>query len=152
VARTGARDGTGGAPDPDVLSAEQLAARLGIGDVQVVRRLAASKVIPGWRAGREWRFSWAEVYEWIAGPGIPDGKVVTAGELARRLGVGVLVVRRAAAAPGTPGAVPGTATIPGRLVGTQWRFAVQAVWRSLPDTSPALAMRLGIAPEAPSPG
>lgn len=152
VARTSGPQDQEDVLDPDVLTAEQLAGRLGIGDVQVVRRLAASGIIPGWRAVREWRFSWAEVYEWIAGPGVPDGEIVTARELARRLGVGVLVVRRAAAAPGTPGSVPGSGTIPGRLVGTHWRFAVQAAWLSLPDTSSALAGRLGIPLDKPPPG
>jgi excisionase family DNA binding protein len=132
--------------DPDVLTTDQLAERLGISDRQTLRSLAASGVVPGWRVGREWRYSWKEVYEWIAGSGVPDGELVTAEELARRLGVSAKSVRSSAAAPGTPGSVPGAATLPGRLVGGHWRFAVEAVWLALPETSPGLAARLGVRP------
>lgn len=142
-----ARTSKDGQPaDPDILTTDQLAERLGISDRQTLRNLAASGVVPGWRVGREWRYSWQEVYGWIAGPGVPDGEVVTAEELARRLGVSAGFVRKSAAAPGTPGSVPGAGTIPGRLVGGQWRFAVEAVWRALPETSPGLAARLGVRP------
>ena len=130
--------------DPDILTTDQLAERLGISDRQGLRNLAASGTVPGWRVGGNWRYSWAEVYGWIAGPGIPDGEIVTAGELARRLGGSANFVRKSAAAPGTPGSVPGAGTLPGRLVGRQWRFAVEAVWRALPETSPGLAARLGV--------
>lgn len=131
-------------PDPDVLTARELAARLGIKDPETVRTQAAAGTLPGWRAGREWRFSWSEIYEWIAGPGIPPGDIVSAAELAARLGVSRGVVTRAAAAPGTPGSAPGTGTMPGRMAGGQWRFAVEAVWRAMPGTSSRVAARLGV--------
>ena len=110
--------------DPDILTAEELAARLGL-DVQTVRDLAGAGVLPGGRAGRRWLFSWAAVYTWIAGPGVPDSEILSTRQLARRIGVDVRVVRRAAAPPGTPG------KLPGRQVGKKWLFAIEAVRREL---------------------
>jgi hypothetical protein len=106
----------------DFLTAEQLAApdRLGM-DVQTVRDLAARHTLPGTLAGRRWLFSWTAIYTLIAGPGVPLGEVLSARQLARRFGVPVRVVQRAAAPPGTPG------KLPGYQVGKQWRFALEAV-------------------------
>ena len=121
----------GGQPapqDPDVITAAQLADWLGIKTAQAVRdatvageTAARPDGIPGMRVGREFRYSRRAVYEWIAGPGIPDGEILDATELGRRIGASSLLVRRSAAAPGTAG------RIPGRRVGKQWRFALEAV-------------------------
>jgi excisionase family DNA binding protein len=113
--------------DTDVLTTEELAARLGL-DVQTVLELLAAGVLPGQRVGRRWLSSWTAVYTWIAGPGVPDGEILSARQLGHRLGVGERVVRRAAGTPGTPG------KLPGRQVGKQWRFAVQAVRMALSQT------------------
>jgi len=113
--------------DPDVLTTEELADRLGL-DVQTVLDLLATGVLPGHRVGRRWLSSWTAVYTWIAGPGVPDGEIVSARQLGHRFGVGERVVRRAAGPPGTPG------KLPGRQVGKQWRFAVQAARMALSRT------------------
>lgn len=104
----------------DFLTAEQLAEKLDL-DVQTVRDLAAAEVLQGIQAGRRWLFRWTDIYTLIAGPGVPAGEVLSARQLARRFGVPVRVVQRAAAPPGTPG------RLPGYRIGKQWRFALEAV-------------------------
>jgi len=109
------------ARDADILDAAQLADRVHL-SVQTTRRLLARGVFPGTRIGRDWRVSWRAAYERIAGPGVPDGEIVHARQLARILGLpDDRKLRRAAGAPGTPGKVPGLQA--GRL----WLFAVEAV-------------------------
>lgn len=108
--------------DPDILTAAELAEFLGIKDPQTVRDAAAEPGgIPGLRIGRERRFSRRAVYEWIAGPGIPGGEILTAEALGRRIGIPSRTLRRASAPPGTPG------KIPGRQVGRKWLYALEAV-------------------------
>lgn len=48
--------------DPNVLTTEQLAARLGM-TANTVTRLARAGRLPGLRAGRDWRFYWPAVIE-----------------------------------------------------------------------------------------
>jgi excisionase family DNA binding protein len=109
--------------DPDILTTEELAGRLGL-DVQTVLDLLAAGVLPGQRVGRRWLSSWTAIYTWIAGPGVPDGEILSARQLGRRLGVDERVVRRAAQ----------RGELPGQQVGKQWRFAVQAVRMELGHT------------------
>jgi hypothetical protein len=83
------------------------------------------------QAGRKPLFFWPAFYEWLAGPGVPDGEILTASQLAGRLGVSDAVVRRASDAPGTPG------KLPGRQIGKQWRYAWEAVRRALGGSAAA---------------
>jgi hypothetical protein len=106
--------------DPDILTAGQLALRLDIKDLPTIRKATGADGIPGIRVGQELRYSWRAVYEWLAGPGVPQGEILDAAELGRRIGASERRVRRAAAAPGTPG------KLPGRQVGKKWRFAWEA--------------------------
>ncbi len=137
--------------DPDILTAGELAARLGL-SVQTIRDLSAAEeaaveeaaagtgaagrdtgcvTLHGWRIGRGRLYSWSAVYEQIAGPGVADGEIVDLGELARRLGVPKAAARRALAPPGTPG------KLPGRKVGDQWRAAWEAVQMQIRGQAPA---------------
>jgi hypothetical protein len=116
--------------DPDVLTAAELAARLGVRDVQTLRDAMASGDIPAGRPGHEWLASWRAVYEWLAGPGVPDGDVVDAAKLGRLLGISARLVLRSAGPPGTPG------RIWGRQVGKRWRFAVEAARLSIAGLRP----------------
>ena len=122
-------------PDGEVLSAAQLAARLGFRDPQTVTDLAAAGELAGCKVGGTWLFAWAAIYQRIAGPGVPDGEVLSAAQLAARIGASSpRVVRRAAGPPGTPG------TLPGCRIGKQWLFALEAVLADLdrqPEAAPA---------------
>jgi hypothetical protein len=124
-----------GVPDGPVLSAAQLAARLGFRDPQTVTDLAAAGELAGCKVGRGWLFAWVAIYQRIAGPGVPDGEVLSAAQLAARIGASSpRVVRRAAGPPGTPG------TLPGCRIGKQWLFALEAVLADLdrqPEAAPA---------------
>lgn len=46
--------------DPDVLTTDQLADRLGMAP-DTISRLARAGRLPGFRAGRDWRFYWPAV-------------------------------------------------------------------------------------------
>jgi len=116
--------------DPDILTAAELAERLGIKFVQTVRDAIAAGDIPGGRPGREFLASWQTVYEWIAGPGVPDGPVVDAKGLSRRLRISERIILRSAAPPGTP------SRIPGRQIGKRWRFAVEAARLAIDGLQP----------------
>ena len=106
----------------DVLTAEEFAARVQIRRVHTVTDLCAAGVVPGAsKIGHEWRVHWPTFYAAVAGPGVPDGEVVTSRQLARYLRVDERVVRRAAAAPGTPGRLPGF------QLGKTWLHAMRAV-------------------------
>jgi hypothetical protein len=132
----------------DFLTAEQLAApdRLGL-DVQTVRDLAAAGELQGIQAGRRWLFRWTAIYTLIAGPGVPPGEVLSASQLARRFGVPVRAVQRAAAPPGTPG------KLPGRRIGKKWRFAWEAVRQQLGgDTASTGGPGPASLPESAQPG
>jgi hypothetical protein len=133
------RGGQAAPQDPDVITAVQLADWLGFRTAQAVRDATVTGApgggeadgIPGMRVGHEFRYSRRAVYEWIAGPGVPDGEILDATELGRRIGASSLLVRRSAAPPGTPG------KIPGRRVGKkQWRFALEAVRAAIGGTVP----------------
>ena len=92
----------------DILTAEEFAVRVHIRRVHTVTDLCADGVVPGAsKIGHEWRIHWPTFYAAVAGPGVPDGEVVTSRQLAQYLRVDERVVRRAAAAPGTPGKLPG---------------------------------------------
>lgn len=111
------------ARDPDILDARELAARLAIKDDKIIRDLAAAGELPGMRvgSGSQWVFSWAAVYAWLAGPGIPDGEILDVKQLAEKLDISQQLVRRTAGEPGTPD------RFPGRKVGNKWLFALEAV-------------------------
>lgn len=141
--------GAGTARDPDILTAEELAARLHV-DVQTVRDLSAAEdeaaaaesgdgaaardakavVLGGTRVGRR-LYSWSAIYVQIAGQGVPDGEICSPAELAQRLGVPKRTVQRGLAPPGTPG------KLPGRKVGGQWRSAWPAVQLQIRGAAPA---------------
>jgi excisionase family DNA binding protein len=53
--------------EPDVLTAEQLAAMLQV-DEKTIARLAAHGEIPGRKIGRYWRFSREAILDWLATP------------------------------------------------------------------------------------
>jgi len=110
-----------GVPDGPVLTAAELAGRLGFRDPQTVTDLAAAGELAGVKLGRDWLFSWAAIYQRIAGPGAPDGPVFSAAQLGRWLGASAPAVRRAAAPPGTARGLPGC------KIGKQWLFALEAV-------------------------
>lgn len=128
----------GAGPDPDILTAEELAARLGL-HVHTVRDLSAAEdaggppadaaavVLGGYRVGSRRRYRWSQIYEQIAGPGIPDGDICDPGELSRRLSVPRRTVQRSLGPPGTPG------KLPGRKIGDQWRSAWPAVEQQIRD-------------------
>jgi hypothetical protein len=106
----------------DILTAEEFGGLVHIGRVRTVTDLCAAGQVPGaTKIGHEWRIHWPAFYAAVAGPGIPEGEVVTSGELARYLRVDERVVRRASAAPGTPGKLPGL------QVGKRWLYALPAV-------------------------
>jgi hypothetical protein len=117
---------------PDTLTAEEFGARVGMRRVRTVTDLCAAGLVPGAsKIGHEWRVHWPTFYAAVAGPGVPDGDVVNSAELARRLRVSDRVVRRASAAPGTPGKLPGL------QVGKTWLYALPAVhaqvgWSQVP--------------------
>ena len=125
MARTAAaRHPAAASRHPDLLDAEQFAEAVGIGRKQTVTDLAADGHIPGAAqvAGR-WLFNVTVFWEWLAGPGIPYGEIVTARELARRLGADDRAIRRSRKDPGTPGR-----GLPGRRLGDKIvLFAVPAV-------------------------
>jgi hypothetical protein len=106
----------------DDVTAEEFGRRVQFGRVQTVRTLCAEGRIPGAKkAGSSWEIHWPTFYEALAGPGVPEGEIVTSGQLARYLGVPDRAVRRASAAPGTPGKWPGL------QLGKGWRYAMPAV-------------------------
>ena len=105
-----------------LLTAEEFGGRVQIGRVQTVRTLCAEGRVPGARKiGPGWRIHWPTFYEALAGPGVPEGEIVTSGQLARHLRVPERVVRRSSAAPGTP------SKLPGLQLGKTWRYAMPAV-------------------------
>ena len=117
--------------DPDILTAEELAPRIKIKFAQTIRDAATAGEVPCMPAGRLLLFSWKAFYEWLAGPGIPEGEILTARELAAVLGVSERLIKRSSAAPGTPG------KLPGRRVGKQWRYALEAVRRTMRGSASA---------------
>jgi|SRR5579859_7979791 len=122
MARTPVAPGSPSGRGADFLTAEEFGSRVHIGRVHTVRSLCAGGLVPGAsKIGREWRIHWPTFYAALAGPGVPDGEVVTSAELARRLRVSSRVVRRASAAPGTPGKLPGL------QLGKTWLYALPAV-------------------------
>jgi hypothetical protein len=122
MARTPVAPGTPSGRGADTLTAEEFGKRVHISRVETVRRLCAAGLVPGAsKIGREWRIHWPTFYAALAGPGVPVGEVVTSAELARRLRVDSRVVRRASAAPGTPGKLPGL------QLGKKWLYALPAV-------------------------
>ncbi len=105
------------APAGPVIGAAELARRLGFRDTQTVTDLAAAGKLHGAKIGHTWLFAWAAIYQRIAGPGVPDGPVLRAAQLARRFGVTTKVIRKAAAPPGK---------LHGCKIGKQWLFALEA--------------------------
>jgi hypothetical protein len=111
-----------GSPSGGALTAEEFAARVHIRRVHTVTDLCAAGKVPGaTKIGHEWRVHWPTFYAAVAGPGVPDGEVVTSRQLAHYLRVNEQVVRRAVAAPGTPGKLPGF------QLGKTWLHAMPAV-------------------------
>ena len=122
MALTPVAEGSPSGGGADVLTAEEFAVRVQIRRVHTVTDLCAAGVVPGAsKIGHEWRVHWPTFYAAVAGPGVPDGEVVTSRQLARYLRVDERVVRRAAAAPGTPGRLPGF------QLGKTWLHAMRAV-------------------------
>ena len=122
MALTPVAEGSPSGGGADVLTAEEFAVRVQIRRVHTVTDLCAAGVVPGAsKIGHEWRVHWPTFYAAVAGPGVPDGEVVTSRQLARYLRVDERVVRRAVAAPGTPGRLPGF------QLGKTWLHAMPAV-------------------------
>jgi hypothetical protein len=161
MAPTAAAQDSPSARGVDVLTAEEFGRRVQIGRVQTVRSLCAQDLVPGARKvtrpdgrGQEWEIYWPTFYEALAGPGVAEGEIVTSRQLARYLGgVPDRAVRRASAAPGTPGKWPGL------QLGKGWRYAMPAVqareigW-SQPDGQDAAVPEppaAGPAPSRPAP-
>ncbi|MBA9007307.1 helix-turn-helix domain-containing protein [Thermomonospora cellulosilytica] len=63
------RPGKPGRPgrDPDILTTEEVAARLGLSQ-QTVRRMAAAGQIPALKAGKNFRYSWTAVLQVLRQP------------------------------------------------------------------------------------
>jgi hypothetical protein len=122
-----------GVPDGPVLSAAQLAARLGFRSPQTVTDLAAAGELQAAKIGHMWLFAWAAIYERIAGPGVPDGQVLSAAQLGRLFGVTAKVIRSAAGPPGTPGKLAAA------KIGKQWLFALEAARLQMDPQQPAAA-------------
>ncbi len=53
--------------DPDILTTEEVAARLGLSQ-QTVRRMAAAGQIPALKAGKNFRYSWTAVLQVLRQP------------------------------------------------------------------------------------
>jgi len=122
MALTPVAEGSSSGGGANILTAEEFAARVQIRRVHTVTDLCADGVVPGaGKIGREWRIHWPTFYAAVAGPGVPDGEVVTSRQLARYLRVDERVVRRTVAAPGTPGKLPGF------QLGKTWLHAMPAV-------------------------
>jgi hypothetical protein len=128
MAPTAAAQGSPSARGVDNVSAEEWGRRVQIGRVQTARGLCAAGLVPGAQKvdrpdgrGQEWEIHWPTFYEALAGPGVAEGEIVTSHQLARHLGVPDRAVRRASAAPGTPGKWPGL------QLGKAWRYAMPAV-------------------------
>ena len=160
MALTPVAEGSPSGGGADVLTAEEFAVRVQMRRVHTVTDLCAAGVVPGAsKIGHEWRVHWPTFYAAVAGPGVPDGEVVTSRQLARYLRVDERVVRRAAAAPGTPGRLPGF------QLGKTWLHAMRAVnamagWSqpgaqdaAVPGPGPASARRAlpGAALDFPAP-
>jgi excisionase family DNA binding protein len=64
---------TTAADDPQLLSIDQLAQRLGI-TVRHVRRLVADKRVPYYKIGRLVRFDPAEITDWLATRRVPRSR------------------------------------------------------------------------------
>ena len=155
MAPTAAAQGSPSARGVDFVTAEEFGRRVQIDRVQTVRTLCAQGLVPGARKvarpdrrGQEWEIHWPTFYEALAGAGVAEGEIVTSGQLARYLGVPDRVVRRASAAPETPGKYPGL------QLGKGWRYAMpavqarQAAW-SQPDGQDAAAPGPAASPPAP---
>jgi hypothetical protein len=148
MALTGAHTGPGGSRgrDPNLLGAEEFATLLGFPRKQTLTKLAAAGEVPGaGKVGRVWLFHLPTFYTWLAGPGVPYGRIVESAELAGRLGASRWVVRNwrrdpgdavpagesgnaGRAAAGVLAGVDGGRGLPGRHVGKKVLFAVPAVW------------------------
>src|SRR5271157_6032096 len=106
----------------DLLTAEQFGERIGIRRVHTIRSLCREGQVPGAsKVGHDWRIHFPTFYAALAGPGIPVGRIVNSGQLARMLVVSSKVLRRGSAPPGTPGKFPGL------QVGKTWLYALPAV-------------------------
>ena len=117
-----AAQGSPSDPGTVLLTAEEFGGRVQIDRVQTVRTLCAEGLVPGARKiGPGWRIHWPTFYQALAGPGVPEGEIVTSGQLARHLRVPERVVRRSSAVPGTPNKLPGL------RLGKTWRYAMPAV-------------------------
>lgn len=60
-------DDSGTGRDPDVLTTDELAAKLGLSP-QTVRKMAASGQIPAMKAGKNFRYSWSAVKDVLRQP------------------------------------------------------------------------------------
>ncbi len=128
-----------GAPGGPVIGAAELAGRLGFRDPQTVTDLAAAGELAGVKLGRDWLFSWAAIYQRIAGPGAPDGPVIGAAELARRLGF---------RDPQTVTDLAAAGEVQGCKIGGTWLFAWAAIYQRIagpgaPDGPVFSAAQLG---------
>jgi len=128
-----------GVPDGPVLTAAELAGRLGFRDPQTVTDLAAAGELAGVKLGRDWLFSWAAIYQRIAGPGAPGGPVIGAAELAGRLGF---------RDPQTVTDLAAAGEVQGCKIGGTWLFAWAAIYQRIagpgaPDGPVFSAAQLG---------
>ena len=122
MAANAVAQGSPSGPGADILTSEEFARRVHIRRVQTVQELCAAGQVPGaTKIGHEWRIHWPTFYAAVAGPGVPLGELLTSRQLAEYLRVDERVVRRASAAPGTPG------KLPGRQLGRTWLHALPAV-------------------------
>lgn len=127
--------------DPDVLTTEQLAARLGV-NIKTIRSMAASGDIPAAQLGKNWRYSYRAVLTVLFGPatqtlgaatpligtvpgtrGERDPDIVTTEELARQWGVTSRTVRNMITVSG----------LPAFRVGRDWRYSYRAAMAWLQD-------------------
>lgn len=89
-----ARASDSGGRDPDVLTTDELAAKLGLSP-QTVRKMAASGQIPAMKAGKNFRYSWSAVKQVLRQPYKDPGVPTDDHDPAPGTGAGYRAQRRA---------------------------------------------------------
>jgi excisionase family DNA binding protein len=122
------------ARDPDVLDTGQFAARTGFREHTVTDWCNAGYVRGATKLGTQWRIHYPTFWAELCGrPGVPYGEILSAAQLAARIGLHEKTVRRMLASGEIPGLQLGGKNGP-------WLCAQPAVWMrfgwSLPDAAP----------------